>query len=119
MQTSWALSDVSAWNVITVLTGFLLCIGTISLLANNASARLSHVPGPYLAKYTNAYGVFIAFKLSKARSGPVVASFSRDLEKKHGKTVRTGPNAVTILDPRAIQPVYGVRAKLDKVRVSR
>lgn len=119
MHNSWPVGDVAIWNATAILAVVLLCIGTLSLLANSTSAGLSHIRGPSLAKYTNAYGAVVALKLSRARSGPVVAKFSRKLQAKYGTTVRTGPNSVTILDPRAIPPVYGVRAKLDKVRISR
>ena len=115
MQKSWQLSDLSA-NAATILVIALLCVGAVYLLTINNSVDLSNIPGPYLAKYTDAYGAIVALKLSSAKSGPVVASWSRDLQRKYGTTVRTGPNTETILDPRAIQPIYGVRAKLDKVR---
>jgi hypothetical protein len=37
-----------------------------------------------------------------------------ELHKKYGPVFRDGPNSVTISDPRALEPIYGVRNDLDK-----
>jgi hypothetical protein len=86
----------------------------ISLFLNSTSAGLDHVPGPFPARYTDLWGALTAVKLNRTRSGAAVANFSRALERRYGTTVRTGPNTVTILDPNALQSIYGVRAKLMK-----
>lgn len=115
MPTEWLTNLTLSLGIGLAVFAVILCTSIAVVLINSSTSTLSHVPGPFLARYTNVWGAYTAIQLSKAKSGAAVASFSRDLQRKYGTTVRTGPNTITILDPRAIQPVYGIRAKLDKV----
>lgn len=106
--------ELTLTNILSAI--FLVLTTTVAILIRDSRrANLSHIPGPFFARYTNAYSALSALRLSRARSAAAVASYSRSLERKYGLVVRTGPNTVTILDPHAIQLVYGVRSKLDKV----
>ena len=79
-------------------------------------AGLGQIPGPWLAKYTNLWSVHSCYRMTSARSSAAVSGFSQQLQQRDGSTtVRTGPQSVIILDPRAVRDVYGFRARLDKV----
>jgi hypothetical protein len=111
--------ELAAASLYTLsLTLALVVVSTVIIwsLYQSWTSGLDRIPGPWIARYSNIWGALQALKLSYAKSGPVVAKYSRALRDQYGTTVRTGPRAVTILDPEAIQPVYGVRAKLEKVR---
>jgi hypothetical protein len=115
----WLLSEVSLPGITLTIAAALVFALVIQLLVQSWTSGLGHVPGPPLARYTNLWAAIHALKLSSAKSGPAVAEFSRRLQREYGSTtVRTGPRTVTILDPAAIQVVYGVRQKLDRVRSS-
>ncbi len=88
---------------------FLLCSW---LIVNSKKARLSHIPGPFLARYTNAWSLYIAWKCVNHANRTVV---QQKLQARYGDVVRTGPRSVTVLDPAAVSVIYGVRSKLDKV----
>ena len=95
---------------------FLVVLGFLVLFVNSLKAGLSHVPGPFLARYTDAWNLWCAWKITKY--GGKNEHF-RQLQAKYGDTVRIGPQSVLVLDPAAVPVVYGVRAKLDKVCFTR
>ncbi|GLA35474.1 hypothetical protein AnigIFM63309_011314 [Aspergillus niger] len=100
-----------------------LVLGTISLgkllFAILSAAGLSYVvyqvqfhplaayPGPFLAKLTNLYSVVHAMRGDRHED-------LYKLHQRHGRIVRIGPNRVTILDARALEPVYGHQANVQK-----
>ncbi len=64
-----------------------------------ASWRLRAIPGPFLARYTDAWR-FRAMR-SPGWSARLIA-----LHNQHGRLVRLGPNHVSVSDPAAIPIVY-------------
>lgn len=72
--------------------------------------RLDHVPGPFLSRYTDAYRAYLAWRYS----GQDVNLFMK-LHSEYGDVVRVGPRSVSILDPAAVQSVYGIKARFNKV----
>lgn len=82
------------------------------LLINSRRANLSHIPGPFLARYTDAWNLFQAWNI--VHWGGKV-EFYQKLQAQYGDVVRVGPRSVVALDPAAVPVIYGVRARLDKV----
>lgn len=70
---------------------------------------LASIPGPLLGKYTDLWRL-----LSVLRRTPQVDE--RALHDKLGPVVRTGPNCVTLSDPRMISEVFSRQNILIKVR---
>ncbi|RAH79464.1 benzoate 4-monooxygenase cytochrome-like protein P450 [Aspergillus japonicus CBS 114.51] len=68
---------------------------------------LAAYPGPFLAKLTDLYSVLHAVR------GDRHEDLYR-LHQRHGRIVRIGPNRVTILDARALEPIYGHQANVQK-----
>ena len=66
------------------------------------------LPGPALAKVSNLWRFIETWK----GHGELVL---RELHRKHGKLVQIGPNVISIADPDAIEPIYGIKADLPKV----
>ena len=64
-------------------------------------ARLSHVPGPFLASFTN----LVRLRWVLTRKAQYVHI---DLHKRYGQLVRIGPNVVSVGDPAEIQQIYGL-----------
>ena len=109
--TRFQPSGVAQWALFTTLTGvFLLCS---YLVLDSKRAGLSHIPGPFWARYTDVWALYIAWK--GLRYGNKV-EVQRALQAWYGDVIRTGPRSVTVLDPAAVPVIYGVRSKLDKVR---
>ena len=99
----WALA-------IAFITSISLC--TI-LALNSRNAGLSHIPGPFLARYTDIWAVHFTWKTRRYRNK---VGEQRGLRAQYGDAVRTGPRTVTVFDPAAVPVIYGVRSKLDKVK---
>lgn len=68
---------------------------------------LAAYPGPFLAKLTNLYSVVHAMRGDRHED-------LYKLHQRHGRIVRIGPNRVTILDARALEPIYGHQANVQK-----
>ena len=69
---------------------------------------LSHVPGPFLARFTGLYRVFL---LWSGECPPKI----HELHKRYGPIVRTGPNHVIVSDPSALFNIYGSGGRFRKV----
>lgn len=81
--------------------GLALTLGCCFLIVRllNSYRRLSHLPGPIAAKFTDLWR--FRSQNSKGHAKRLVA-----LHKRHGKLLRIGPNHVSISDPSAIPIVY-------------
>ncbi len=86
------------------------------LVLNSRRAGLSHIPGPFLARYTDAWAVYITWKGQGGLHAGNKVGLQRKLHAQYGDVVRTGPRTLTVFDPAAVTVIYGVRSKLDKVR---
>lgn len=71
--------------------------------------RLSHIPGPPLAAFTDLW------LLRQYRIGTNSFQVLLDLDHKYGSVVRYGPNRVLLSDPSAITTVYGTTKAFEKV----
>lgn len=92
----------------------IICVGWVTwLVLCSKSAGLSQVPGPFLARYTNAWGLYQAWKVAKTGQK---GKFHRRLQEQYGDVVRVGPSSIIVMDPDAVPIIYSVRARLDKVR---
>ncbi|KAL5358187.1 cytochrome P450 [Aspergillus floccosus] len=78
---------------VAALALYTLCWATQSFV------RLSHVPGPFPAKFTNIQRVWWV-KSGRAHE------YHRKMHARYGKLVRFGPNMVSISDPQAMSTVY-------------
>ena len=95
------------------MEGFeVVLICSILLILDHVSACYAYglwdLPGPALAKVSNLWRFIGTWK----GHGELVL---RELHRKHGKLVQIGPNVVSIADPDAIEPIYGIKADLPKV----
>lgn len=91
-----------------VLGVLLVCLA-ISVIRSKA-AGIDHIPGPFLARYTDALRAYLAFK----HSGRETNLFMK-LHAEYGDLVRVGPRTVSVLDPQAVSTIYNVKARLNKV----
>lgn len=72
--------------------------------------RLSHIPGPFWAKFTDIPRFTWAWS-DKIHDKHIA------LHRKYGDVVRVGPNCVSVGSPLAIPQIYGTGANLQKVRI--
>ncbi|ROT38409.1 isotrichodermin C-15 hydroxylase [Sodiomyces alkalinus F11] len=68
---------------------------------------LAKYPGPFLAKITNAYQLYHAWK------GDRHLEFWR-LHERYGRVVRFGPNSVSFNSAQALKDIYGFRTNVRK-----
>ncbi len=73
--------------------------------------HLDHIPGPLVARYTDAWRAYKAWKFNHFKDG---VNYQTELLGKYGDVVRIGPNTVLVLDPEAINSVLGFRVRLEK-----
>ena len=74
--------------------------------------RLRHIPGPFLAKFTNFQRVYWV-TTGKAHE------IHQQVHDKYGDFVRFGPGMVSICDPAAIPAVYPMRPGFPKVSATK
>lgn len=72
---------------------------------------LRKVPGPRFAHWSGLWRASVAY----GGQGPRIY---RDLHRKLGPIIRSGPNHVSIADPAMISVIYGVNSKFKKVSMS-
>jgi hypothetical protein len=93
---------------------FLFILGSCALVLkfvlDSRRAGLSHIPGPFLARYTDAWRLYQAVK---GYGKPEY--LSNRLRKTHGEVVRIGPTTVAVFDPAAVSTIYGTGSRLNKV----
>ena len=75
-------------------------------------AKLDHVPGPWLAKYTNAWRGYQAWRTNHHQAA--AENYQIRMIGKYGDVVRIGPTHVLVYDPAAIDTVLGFKERLDK-----
>ncbi len=80
------------------------------LVKESRSAGLDHVPGPWLARYSNLH----AWIQAQSRYGTNTC-YLQQLHEKYGDVVRVAPKRVSVCDPDSISAIYGMKASLDKV----
>lgn len=89
------------------LTGVILT----RLLYNKYGHGLNHVPGPWLAGFTDLWRLFVV-------RGRRAQEVHIQLHKKYGPAVRLGPRAVSIADTDALKVIYSPSAGWSKVTCS-
>ena len=102
------LSNIESHPYYVLLTVAVGCL--IIAVVRSKKAGIDHVPGPFLAKYTDALRAYMAVKYS----GREVNLYMK-LHRKYGDVVRIGPRTVSVLDPKAVSVIYNVKARLSKV----
>jgi hypothetical protein len=97
-------------HMVLVFGGILL-FTISSFICIRSYARLRHIPGPFVAAWTNL-----------VRRGWVQTGnlhlIHTEMHQKYGKVFRYGPNHVLIMDPNAIPIIFGHNAKFAKVSIS-
>lgn len=95
---------------LSLLAGFVLSI-TIWLVGSSIQTywRLSHIPGPLVAKFTNLPRL-LWVKSNRAHDVHI------DMHRRYGHIVRFGPNMVSVSDPKEIGTIYSFKKPWAKVR---
>jgi hypothetical protein len=90
--------------ILLFLTGALLLVARAVV----AYLRLSSIPGPWLASFTDIWRW-------RAQNSKCYSARLVELHKKYGKLVRIGPNHISISDPNAVPIVYTTNPVWPKV----
>lgn len=85
----------------------------VVLFIQSKRAKLDHIPGPWLAKYTNLWRGYQAWRLNHHNEG--VKNYQISMIGRYGDVVRIAPKHVLVYDPEAIETILGFRQRLDKV----
>lgn len=92
--------------------GWLLTVASALLVFYLAvsyySSPLRSIPGPFLAKFTDAWRVMDYWKHTQIHS-------HRELHRRLGPAVRIGPNMVSLSDPSLLKKIYDTRGNFLKV----
>ena len=89
-----------------VLLGLVLALITVQLF--RTWWRLRHIPGPFLAKFTNLQRVWWV----KTKRADLI---HKRLHEQYGEVVRMGPNMVSFSNPAAVPVVYPFGPGMQKV----
>lgn len=102
----------TAYAVYLLITGISVSIvyfhRTLFSAGPATKSSLWHIPGPFLARFTGVYRVFLLW------SGECHWKI-HELHKQYGPVVRTGPNHVIVSDPSALFSIYGSGGRFRKV----
>jgi hypothetical protein len=109
-KASRVLHTATGLQVFLALGALVLVTSVLYLVKHSRDAGLDHIPGPWLARYSNLH----AWIEAQRWHGSDVC-YLRRLHEKHGQVVRVAPRRVSVCDPDAIPTIYGMRASLDKV----
>ena len=108
---------VAAFTLLSISPIYALAVCFASLLVylviQSRRAQLDHIPGPFLARYTNAWRCYQAWRYNHYQ---VDINYQSKLIGVYGDVVRIGPETVLVLDPEAINTVLGFKERLEKVR---
>lgn len=96
------------FSILVLIVAFSIGITSV---ATALRPGLRSIPGPVVARFSSLYR---PWKISKGDA----PDFYRNLHKKYGPIVRTGPNTVDISDPKALPIIYGISSKFVKVSPS-
>lgn len=95
-------------------SAILAAIGVFVLLSYLRTAfanGLRRIPGPFL------YRLSVLPRVINTWGGDA-PTWHRKLHEKYGDVVRIGPNHISIADPTAVQTIYGVNSRFQKVKYS-
>lgn len=103
-------------SISPLYAGAAIVVGiTLYLVLQSRNAGLEHIPGPFLAKYTDAWRAFQAWRYNHYQND---VNYQKNLLGVYGDVVRIGPKVVLVLDPEAINTVLGFKERLEKVSYS-
>lgn len=105
-----ALRSLDGNLALVLVAGLILGFIAFHVKASR-DAGLSHIPGPFLARYSNLHSWIEA-----QRWHGTDVCYLRRLHDQYGDVVRVSPRRVSVRDPDAIPIIYGMKASLDKVR---
>ena len=91
------LFNISALTVLFSIGGYILYYGFLSPLAG--------IPGPVIARFTNTWVAYHAWK------GDLHVVLS-DVHEMYGEVVRIGPDEIITTNPEAIKKIYGMYARI-------
>ncbi|KAI0477304.1 cytochrome P450 [Xylariaceae sp. FL0804] len=96
------------------LAGLAAACFLVYLYVHSRTAGLDHVPGPFLARYTNLH----AWVQANRHAGTDYC-YLRELHDRYGDFVRVAPRRVSVADPEAIPVIYGLKNSLNKSELIR
>ena len=86
-----------------------IIITVLYFIYDSHAAGLSHVPGPFLARYTNLHAFISTWRAGRR------GDYLLGTHKKYGGVVRVGPRMVSVADTGAINTIYNTKLRLNKV----
>ena len=95
------------------LVAALLLSAVVYHFVQSKRAGLDHIPGPWLAKFSDVWRGYQAWRLNHHTEG--VNNYQIQMIGQYGDVVRIGPTHVLVYDPEAIDTIFGFRERLDKV----
>lgn len=105
-----AISSLLSVNPIYLLSAAILAC-FFYIIAYSRNAQLGHIPGPFLARYTDLWRGFQGWRYYGKDM-----NYQRQCAQTYGDVARVGPRMVLLSDPEAIQIVMGFKERLEKVR---
>lgn len=94
-----SIASVLAFSVVALVT---------RLLCNKYASGLNHIPGPFLASFTDFYRLAVVRGYRSER-------WHIGLHKKYGDYVRIGPRTVSCSSNKAAKKIYALNAGFIKV----
>lgn len=82
----------------------------VRLLHNKYATGLNHIPGPFLASFTDCYRLAVARRYRPER-------WHIELQQRYGDFVRIGPRTVLCSSNKAAKKIYALNAGFIKVRM--
>ncbi|KAB5566690.1 cytochrome P450 [Coniochaeta sp. 2T2.1] len=83
-------------------------ITILYFIYDSHTAGLRHVPGPFIARYTNLHAFISTWRAGRR------GDYLLGMHEKYGGVVRVGPRMVSVADTDAINTIYNTKLRLNK-----
>lgn len=98
-------------TVLATAALYFLLLGSIIVYLEVKHRQLSSIRGRLLARYTNAWRCYYAWKYSDRPGG---VTYHEVIHRRYGNVVRFGPRTVFVNDPAAVSYILGFKDRLEK-----
>ncbi len=98
------------FNILILASAISIALLYLQLYYTRSWKGLEHVPGPFIASFSNAWKVWAVYQEN-------MPGCTKEAHRKYGPVVRIGPNTVSFSSAKAVQTIHSSREAFIKVTI--